>query len=422
MIPLALSFLWAGALDPTATLARVIQKVRADLGRMPNYTCVETLTRDFYRPMAPVRRACEVLLSMKKAPTLDMKLLPWYTDRLRLEVALSQKGEMRSWVGARQFDDKAIDSVVPNGPAGTGMFGSFLASIFDQDVRAFQFRRELTVEGRLRLEFSFDVPRDDSHYKVKIGNSWETTAYHGTIEVDTEAVEVSRIHVQTAILPPAAGTCQTTSDLSIAPTPIGDWRFPLTVAARQHFVASNGEEAVNTTRFSNCREYRGESTIRFEGEGGPAATSPGGRKSPGPDAMPAGLTFTLRLIGTIDGSTAAAGDRFSARLGSSIRDGRRTLAPAGSNVEGRLLRVQQYHGRNAELVVVLRPESVEVRGVRIPLTARQDIVVKGNKKQPRIEILLPFAWETNAALIRVVGGLGVRIPDRWETHWRTVAR
>lgn len=421
MISLALAFLWAGSADPAASLMRVLEKVRADLRRMPNYTCVETLTREFYRPIAPVKRSCEVLLPMKQAPTLDMKLLPWYTDRLRLEVGLSQKGEIRAWAGASQFEDTAIDRVVPNGPAGTGMFGSFLGSIFDQDVRAFQFLRELTVDGRLRLKYAFSVPESDSNYKVKIGNSWATTAYHGTIEVDPETSEVTRIQVQTAILPPAAGTCQTTSDLSIAATPIGDWSFPLTVAARQHFVASDGGEAVNTTKFSNCREYRGDSTVRFGTEenrtGGPT-----GRAVPAaPKPIPGGLTFSLRLIGAIDGSTAAAGDRFTARLGSSIREFGHTFAPAGAKVEGRLLRVQQYHGKNGELVVVLRPEWVEVRGVRIPLAARQDILTT-NKKQPGVEILLPFAWETNAALVRAAGGLGVRVPDRWETHWRTVVR
>ena len=51
----------ASAADPTAILGRVLLKVQERIKVMPNYTCVETLTRDTTARSCPERR-CDVLL------------------------------------------------------------------------------------------------------------------------------------------------------------------------------------------------------------------------------------------------------------------------------------------------------------------------------------------------------------------------
>lgn len=57
---LALAFsvgLAAGAEhDPAAVLRRVIAKVLAAKDRIPNYTCVETVNREYFRPAAATLR------------------------------------------------------------------------------------------------------------------------------------------------------------------------------------------------------------------------------------------------------------------------------------------------------------------------------------------------------------------------------
>jgi hypothetical protein len=413
MIPLALAFLWAGAVDPAAVLTRVLAKVRQELWRMPNYTCLQTITRDFFVPKAPVRRECEVTLRMKQQPTLDMQLRRSHTDRLRLEVAISRSGEMHAWPGASGFEDRPIDEVVREGPVGTGMFGALLSAVCAQDVRRFVFVKEMVVNGEDRLEYSFSVPKEDSHYRVRVWNSWEPTAYSGTIEVDPAAEEVRHMRVETAMLPPASGSCQSTADVDLAITSIGSGRFPLATVARQRFVAGTGEETVNTIGFSECREYRGESTVRYFETADRSSGTQAARAVP---PIPAGLRFTTQLEREIDAATAAAGDAFEARLREPLKDARgRTLAPKGAKVEGRLLRVQVFHRGVEELVVVLRPESVETREGRAPLAASRVLPkVKGT-------ILLPFEWETNAALLRFTG-IGATAPKGFVTEWRTMAR
>jgi hypothetical protein len=62
------------------------------------------------------------------------------TDRLRLDVTITHRGEIYSWVGASKFEDGSIDEIVKQGPFGTGSFGALLAVIFEQDPRRFGSR------------------------------------------------------------------------------------------------------------------------------------------------------------------------------------------------------------------------------------------------------------------------------------------
>src|SRR5258708_22695869 len=87
------ALLWAAILsaqqdgEPDALLARIQAKVRADLARLPDYVCVQTVER------AHRAKARE-----------EFKLL----DTLRLEVALIRNRERFAWLDARRFEDREV--------------------------------------------------------------------------------------------------------------------------------------------------------------------------------------------------------------------------------------------------------------------------------------------------------------------------
>jgi hypothetical protein len=361
------------------------------------------------------------MLEMKKHPTLDMQLRHAWTDRLRLDVALTKQGEILSWAGETRFDDRPIDELIREGPIGTGIFAALLASVFDQDVQTFRFERDVVSNGKDMLEFSFEVPQPRSHYRVKAGTDWVFSAYRGSFNIDPVREEVAALRMETAILPPAAFTCQSRTQVDFTMTAIGAGVFPMASRARQQFIASDGNEAINITQFSDCREYRGESNIRFGEESVPAgASKPVSAKPPEP-VIPGNIDFSMELTEPIDASTAAAGDRFTARLRSPIRESRTTLAPAGARVEGRILRVQISHYPDQSALLVLRPESVEARGGRAPLAATRDLrrEIEAARKS-RTRILLPFPYERNAGLFEIPGGRAV-LPKGSVSNWRTVS-
>jgi hypothetical protein len=428
----ALVFLWAARLaaaaehDPVEVLKLVTRKVLAGTQDIPNYTCVETVTRDYFRPAAAtIPRACDVLLEQRRHPSLDMVLRPVSRDRLRLDVTMSRRGEIFSWVGASRFDDAGIENVVRNGPISTGTFGGFLMAVFQNDARNWAFEKTTVVDGRSLMEYSFQVLKGDSHYRVKLDNSWITTAFSGTFQVDPETDDLVRMTVETGELPIATGQCQSTTAMEFGMTPIGDAQFLLPTQTRQRFVNPTGEEAENVTGFTNCREYRGESTLTFFP--GPEPLAAGGtRSAPAkPIVFPVGSRFAFELTAPIQGDTAAAGDTFAGKLVEPLRGPKyQMLAPKGTVVEGHLMRVQSFR-KPPDLVVVLRPEALEIKGARVPLMAVADwqrvLAERRTKGLKGIEILLPLQGEDNAGAFRFLGE-HVLVPKGFRSQWRTVLR
>jgi hypothetical protein len=398
--------------------------VLASAREIPNYTCVETVSRDYLEPAAvALPRACSVLLAQRQFPTPDLVLSLHSTDRLRLDVTMTRKGEIYSWSGASRFDDATVDHVVRSGPFGTGSFGGFLAVVFETDVKKFKFERRITAGDRTLMEYSFQVAQSDSHYTVKADNSWLRIAYGGTFQVDADTADVVRMTITTGDLPPATGTCRSTTTMELTRVRIGEGQFLLPNQTSQRFISPNAEESVNTARFANCREFRGESTVNFSPDSAPAANELGKGASAKAPSLPLGLTFSIELTASISTDTAAAGDAFSAKLTAALRDARgKVLAPKGALVEGHLLRVQSYF-RPPEAVVVLKPEALWVRSARVLLSVDRDwtrVMAEGRKKGKKsLEILLPLQGEENSGAFRFQGG-HVTVPAGFQSEWRTV--
>ena len=392
----------------------VIAQARQRAARLPNYTCVETVARDYYKPVAStLPRSCPVLAELRQHRTPDMELKWTWTDRLRLDVAMTERGEIHSWVGASRFEDGDIDRVVTNGPIGTGAFGGFLAMIFSGGVESIRY---LGKRDGLH-EFSFRIDKAASNYRVKAGDSWAMVGCEGTFQVDPGTLDVVRMAVRVADMPDASGDCETTTTIELALARIGDGEFLLPKVTRQRFVTQNGEEAENTTTFSACREYRGNSTIAFYAEPG-AETGSTSQTAAGQVEVPAGIWFALELTAPIDPATAAAGDPFTARLVHALRDGKgKLLAPAHALIHGRLLRVENLHGTPAGSVVAMRPQTVDSGGRTLVLRARRD----WSKVPGKTPVALPQAGEQNAAVI-LLRGKAQNLPAGLRTDWVTVAK
>ena len=172
----ALPLAWCLALravdrNPDEVIRRVTEKVVASAAHIPNYTCVESVLRNYYWPAATLSRSCPVLMEQRQRPTPDLALRLAVTDRLHLDVTMTGTGEIFSWVGASQFSETSVAQMV-GGPIRTGAFGGFLSVIFKQDVQRFNFRGSKEVGGRNLMEYSFEVAPENSSYKVRAPGSW----------------------------------------------------------------------------------------------------------------------------------------------------------------------------------------------------------------------------------------------------------
>src|SRR5271168_836807 len=91
--------LWA-ADDSATVLAQCRERILNRAERLPNYTCNETVDRSYYARQSQGSGKTELACREIR----NEKLVLGATDRVRLEVKISEGKEIGSWPGASQFD------------------------------------------------------------------------------------------------------------------------------------------------------------------------------------------------------------------------------------------------------------------------------------------------------------------------------
>jgi hypothetical protein len=415
----------AGNEDPVLVLMRLRDQVVEHGERIPNHTCVESIQRDRYEPAAGrAPKSCDALLARRKPGDFRGRLKLDSTDWLRLDVAYASGNEIYSWAGASKFEEGDLDELVSEGATGTGPFATMLLAAFEPRTPRYIFEGETSADGRRVFEYSFVVPQDQSHYRVKARKVWIVTGYTGSLLVDPKTAELVRLVVRTEELPAATDTCEADTSLEYGVVQLGGADYLLPKVARQRFIGREGAEAENAMTFSACREYQAESRVAF----GDGAQMGGGQ--PGIPAtalgLPVGLPVTVDLVTVVRFGQAAAGDAIEGRLAKPIRDDRqKTLVAAGAAVQGRLMRVETGHARGMEHTVALRWEAVQAGGVTVPLfllpNRRPGDLRTGVGKVLRsrgMEIELPLPTESRYGVFRLPGRREV-LESGFRTEWFT---
>lgn len=417
-IPLAAMALALGAAafgqdeDPVEVLVRLRDQVLAHAMRIPNHTCVETVNRDRYQPVnGDPHKSCDDLLAARKRASYRALLRLETSDRLRLDVLLAADRELYSWAGAAHFQEDELFEWLPAGAIGTGPFAATLLSIFEAQSPHFVYEGDTTIDGRRLLEYSFNIPEDQSHYQVRGVSHWTVSGYTGSLLVDPATAALVRLLVRTEQLPAETTLCEIDSTLDYGMVPLGGVDYLLPVATRERYIGRNGSEAENAMQFSSCRQYLGESTVEFGAREPSHRASAAGPAAPAPARWPPGLTVTVEVASTIACDRAAAGDRIEGRLAKPVSDpaSGAILAAEGTRLEGRLMRVETRHLPPYEVSVSLRWETIEWNGAKAALALRPAHPIPANLSPgqgPRsrgMEIELPAPGESRFGVYRFAG-------------------
>lgn len=336
------------AADPAAQelFNNVRAKVITSVKSVPRYTCVETITRTQYAPV-PGRPACS--RAGNKGSVL-------WQDKVRVDVALLDGAEMFAWRGGR-FEARELGDLVPNGSSGSGDFVSFLASVFGNDADIIKHRGE---EGPLSV-FDFTVPIERSHYTYHSRGSQRTAPYHGSFWVDRAATALTRLSIQTEPFAEDENVCEVEDILDYKTQAMGSGEFLLPQLAVMDVLFRDGQEAHNETRYSECREFVGESTIKFED----ASENVSGTKDPAgtpSTPMPPGIRLKITLSEPLT-SSAAAGDEVTGYVVKDVKAGKAgIIAHAKDEVHGRILRMEQNFYPTPRWIVRLRFDMLDSRG------------------------------------------------------------
>ena len=351
--------------DPIDVLAALRDRVLEHGHTVPNHTCVETVDRSRFEHAGQALKSCDAVLAGRRQMGAGARLRLATTDRLRLDVALSTEREIYSWAGANHFEDRDIDEIVPQGAMGTGPFAGFLLSVFIGRPPRFVFEGETALNGRTVYEYSFDVPKPESHFRFKANKEWLTTAYSGDLFVDPKTSDLVRLVVRSDELPPETETCEVDTTLDYGKVQLNGGLFFLPSSTTQTFVGRDSEVSENVYTFSSCRDFHAESTIDYGDHADDHSTKTG---SPAATfEWPAGLPVLIEVTDTIDSATAAAGDRIRGRVFQTVRDQKgRTIVAEGTPVTGRLMRVEVRHP-SPQVTIALRWETIGIGGQELPV-------------------------------------------------------
>jgi len=329
--------------QPQQVLERVRQRITADLERLPNYTCVETLER-----------------SVRRHPDRQLFL----NDRVRLEVAFIGMNEMFSWPGAARFQFSSVDQMVVGGASGFGSFGGWTHSISRSSSARFNYAGERDINGRRALRFTFEVALLSSAYRIGFRGREVPAPYSGVVWIDPEARRAVRLEIRAEKIDlPIASVAEV---IDYAPIRVGAGEFVLPQSSEVTIIDLLGDEYTNAIRFTGCRQYVAESSLSFDA---PVASERPSQNRVSEVPLPAGLKLDTRLETPIDFDESAVGDPVTARLRRAVQAGGLTL-PKGALLAGRIRRLERLSRPENYFVVGLEFFSLAFGERRAEVRAR----------------------------------------------------
>jgi hypothetical protein len=412
--------------DPTQVLAQARDKIVESRPRLPNYTCVQTVDRSYFRRAVQPNPlpSCSQMHADEDAHAYQIDL--YLTDRLRLDVKVSAGAEIGSWAGASQFDAKSIFELVATGPFGTGALGTFLSDIFDNGGTSFVYNGEVLSDAGKLYQYSYQVPLGASHYQVHTRRDWRAIAYEGEVGIDPNSLDLRHLVVRSNHLPVEAAACEVATKVDYARIHIGTGDFLLPQGSGLHIVALSTDEDDIVTTYTGCREYQSESTIHFGDDPGIAA----GNKAEAdlPARLPAGLPISLELVAPIDTDVAAAGDIVMQKVRKPVRTkgSKEVLIPAGAMVRCRIVKMQHWMMPPNRFDIAIRLETWEAGGVSAPLYAepdRSEPAAEAGMRKRGVPINLPPAGQppTIRTYVFVTDAKRHVIPRGLESKWITAS-
>ena len=339
-----------------AMLREIAEKVHANSQGMPNYTCTQNILRIHYAQRANVRAQSCAAMAQDHSPGVKL-----YQDRLRLDVAVVDNLETFAWAGAKAFETTEISTLI-EGTSGSGDFGSFLSAAFGGGVGKYVYKGEADLDIGFLAKFLYEIPVEKSRYRLRIGKGYATIGYRGAFYADPKEADVRRLEIEAEDFPAAAGVCRVRDTMDYRRIKMGDHDFLLPEETSMEVLYTSGATSLNKTVYTGCKQYVGESTIRFDDPEEEKTSAEEKRDAQIP--LPLKTKIQVALSAPVDLYRASAGDAVTALVTKDVVKDKKVLVKANSKLNGRLVRLEQdFPGPMPHWVVGIKFESIERAGI-----------------------------------------------------------
>lgn len=327
------------------SLQRIKAHMREELSQLPNYTCLETLTR-FQNESKPRGRLEPV-------------------DTVALEIAYSNHREWFGAPGDRNFTSDNPRELVASGMIGTGAFAMILTNVFHSALITYRGQEE--SGGQTAAKYDFRMP--GKALEISIPGGLGAVGLEGSFWVDPQSLDLIRLDARAIDIPPSLPLEEDSSTVYYARTQIGERTALLAQQADLHMLETRGAENYDRIEFTHCRAFSAESAIRFDSEPHDATEPlPPDKLKTLPaagavvEAVPPFLLITVQFTKPIT-DRDAVGKLIEAKVSGDVVQKGKIVIPNGSLVRGRIRRLERYRGKkSADFIVGLEFTEVEVSG------------------------------------------------------------
>jgi hypothetical protein len=306
--------------------------------RIPNYTCLETITR-------ARRPSPKLVLNAKGGRGRFLRY-----DIVRVEVAEVDGKEFFAWPGARNLSETELSTFITGGMIGNGVFTLFARGISNPAIASYQFAGISEESSRHLLRYKFQIALLSSGYRLKTLQGEATVAFSGLIWADAKTLDTVRLDIQADDIPPELGLTAATTRIDYGPVHIGSVDVLLPQSAEMTVRRDDGSDDRNTINFTHCKEYGASSVVSFEAPNVVPSAAP---LPIGELEIPAGLSLATRLDTALDSSSASPGDLVHARVEADIKHKGVVVIPKDTIVTGHIRRFDQYLVPTRHFVIAL---------------------------------------------------------------------
>jgi hypothetical protein len=240
-----LAYLFIVTVEAQTPEQSLLDKVKAgvedNLKRLPDYTCTENIERSLRSSRGKRLRS---------------------TDRVRLNVAYVGGKELFGLPGAGRIEHAKIDQLV-GGSIGNGQFAVFVRSIFFENRATLGHPSRTKLDGTPAFRFDYSVPLALSGYLVQSSLGKAIVGYSGRFWVARDSLHLMRLVVSADQLPPSLEIVSVVTTTDYGRISIGRSEFLLPQRSTYKAKDALGGQAWNVTTFENCREFVGESVLKF---------------------------------------------------------------------------------------------------------------------------------------------------------------
>jgi hypothetical protein len=231
----------AHAQSPAAgtLLGQVKAHVAGNLRRLPDYTCTETIDRS--------------LRAKKRGQFQPLQ-------HVRINVAYVGGKELFGFPGTGRVAHANIEKLV-SGPIGNGQFALFVRDIFLGSTSTITSPSKVKLNGEDAFRFDYRVP---TGLQIQSSVAERIVGYRGSFWIARDSLNLKRLIVAAAELPPHLEMVSDVTTIDYAPVTIAGKQFGLPMRSVWDMKDIFGSQVRSTMTFGSCREYVGESSLKFD--------------------------------------------------------------------------------------------------------------------------------------------------------------